>query len=58
MDDFKSMQFDKVSKFSELFLESLLPKINNTSDWNDSEEQALGILTSWNYEMAPEKAAA
>ncbi len=58
IDDFKGMQFDRVSKFSELFLESLLPKIISTSDWSDSEEQALNLLSVWNYEMAPEKAAA
>jgi penicillin amidase len=41
-----------------LFLGNLLPIIENTTDWNNMEEQALNLLTSWNYEMTPEKAAA
>jgi penicillin G amidase len=58
IDDFKEMQYDKVSKFSMLFLERLLPLLETTSEWNKSEKVALNLLTLWDYDMAPEKAAA
>jgi penicillin amidase len=58
IDDFKLMQNDKVSKFPEIFLEKFLPEIVKIDDWNSNERSALDLLVSWNYDMAPEKAAA
>lgn len=51
IEDFKHMQNDQHSKFSQLFLNYVLPALNRHSGWNTNEKTALRMLNNWDYNM-------
>ena len=55
--DFERMQNDQHSKFAELFLNKLLPYLNNGSNWSETERTAIQILKNWDYNMSSDAAA-
>jgi penicillin G amidase len=54
IDDFKRMQNDQHSKLSELFLKVMLPAVENTTNWNETEKLALERLKQWDFNLGTE----
>jgi penicillin amidase len=55
--DFERMQNDQHSKFAELFLNKLLPYLDNKYNWSESENAAIQTLKKWEFDMSPDEIA-
>ncbi|MBN1950472.1 MAG: penicillin acylase family protein [Bacteroidales bacterium] len=56
--DFKRIQNDQHSVFSELFLAKLLPAVQNSHNLGHMEKKALQALEKWDYTLSVSSAAA
>ncbi len=52
LDDFQRMQNDQHSIYSKLLLTKLLPWLEVDSGWNKTEQEAIELLSNWNYELS------
>jgi penicillin amidase len=58
IDDFKNIQNDQVSEFSDLFMTALFPSVLKFENFNEIERQSVEILKKWNYSMDKDEVAA
>ena len=58
LEDFKSIQNDQHSKYTSLFLSTLLPLIGNRMDMDETEQSALQQLKNWDCNLGKESSEA
>ena len=54
VEDFKRIQNDQHSKFSSLFLTTILPLMEGMTGWSEMEKTVLDMLKQWDYNLHPD----